>query len=113
MDQGTACGHSGLAELGVPFPVAVAGVNGAGADDDIDYLVIEVAYVVAYVLTVPPRSGMNAVVDAGSVLLSVLVLVVEVGTQCQWMGAANVVGAVALRQWLAFRPRSQPLYGVE
>lgn len=31
----------------------------------------------------------------------------------QGMGAANVVGAAALRQRLAFQPRSQPLYGVE
>ena len=37
----------------------------------------------------------------------------EVGMYDQGMGAANVVGAAALRQQLAFQPRSQPLYGVE
>ena len=76
---------------------------------------IEVAYVVAYVLTMPHRSGMNAVVDAGSVLLSAQEEMppLEAGMHYQWMGAASVVGAVALRQRLASQPRSQPLYGVE
>lgn len=37
----------------------------------------------------------------------------EPGTYDQGMSAANVVGAAALQQRLAFQPRSQPLYEVE
>ena len=37
----------------------------------------------------------------------------EAGMYGQGMGDANVAGAAALRQRLAFQPQSQPLYGVE
>ena len=37
----------------------------------------------------------------------------EAGMYDQGMSAASAVGAAALRQRLAFQPRSQPLYGVE
>ena len=70
MDQGTACDYSDLVELGVPSLVVVE-EGGAGVDDADVALVIEVACVVAYVLTAPHRSETNAVVDAGSVPLSV------------------------------------------
>jgi len=125
LDQGTACGHSDLVELGVPSLAGVegdagvgagAGAYGAGVGADIDLLMTGVACVVAYVLTAPRRSGTNAVVDAGSVLLSGPdgeMEFLEVGMYDQGMGAANVVGAAALRQRLAFQPLSQPLYGVE
>ena len=75
MDQGTACGQSDLVELGVPLlPVVEKGDEGAddvGVDADMYALVLEVAYVVAYVLTAPRRSETNVAVDAGSVPLSV------------------------------------------
>ena len=94
----------------------VAGADDAGVGADKCALVIEAAYVVACVLTAPHRSETNVVVDAGSVPLSVPVgwmEAPEVGMCDQRMGAANVVGAAALRQRLAFQPRSQPLCGVE
>lgn len=83
MDQGTARGQSDLVELGVPLLVVIekgdagvgagAGADGVGVGADKCALGIEVAYVVACVLTAPHRSETNVVVDAGSVPLSVLV----------------------------------------
>ena len=77
MDQGTARGQSDQVELGVPLLVVVekgdAGADDVGGGADKCALVIEVAYVVACVLTAPHRSETNVVVDAGSAPLSVLV----------------------------------------